>query len=66
MLKSFLLSTVITVATTTLTGLFIKCLFAQARPNFKQLKKETGHLVHFFLGLSSVGLFVLLCAKKVT
>ena len=57
MVKLFLLSTVMTVTTTTLTGL----------PRSSSANKvwETGHLGHVFLVLSWVGLFVLLSDKKV-
>ena len=57
MLKLFLLSTVMTV-TTTLTGL--------PRSSSANKMWETGHLGHVLSVLSWVGLFILLCDKKVT
>ena len=57
MLKLFLLSTVMTVTTMTLTGL--------PRSSSANELWETGHLGHVLLVLSWVGLFVLLCAKMV-
>ena len=67
MLKLFLLSTVMTVTTRKLTRLYK--LFAQASLGPVKLYKMwgTGHfaLGHVLLVLSWVGLFVLLCDKKV-
>ena len=56
MLKLFLLLTVMTVTTTTLTGL--------PRSSSANKMWETGHLGHVLLVLSWVGLSVLLCDKR--
>ena len=64
MLKLFLLSTVMTVATTTLTRLY-KDVYLP-RLGLVKLMQGTGHLGHVLLGLSWVGLFVLLYDRKVT
>ena len=66
MLKLFLLSTVMTAKTTKLTRLYK--LFAQTSLGVGPLPFQVGnrpHLGHFLLVLSWVGLFVLLCYKKV-